>query len=144
VQTAARPTATRTRAVIAFAIMAGMLLGVVLFGLQKQSRARQAGHAAEATTATSATVAAAPPTPAPATTPDAEPTASAATTSSGVATGASSAGDAAAVGGRKARKLCKPAGGKCLSNADFCDQTCRKWTCRANAALADPYETGGK
>jgi len=43
------------------------------------------------------------------------------------------------IGGRRGRKLCKAAGQKCFSNDDCCERVCRRWTCRANAALSDPY-----
>jgi hypothetical protein len=46
------------------------------------------------------------------------------------------------VGVHRSSKLCKRTGAKCFSNDDCCDRTCRKWTCRANADLEDPY--GGR
>jgi hypothetical protein len=49
------------------------------------------------------------------------------------------AGSAGPLGKGKAAKLCKAAGQKCFSNDDCCDRTCRKWVCKANAALENPY-----
>jgi serine/threonine-protein kinase len=43
---------------------------------------------------------------------------------------------------RRGTKLCKPTGAKCLGNDDCCDRVCRRWTCRTNAAMRDPYGDG--
>jgi eukaryotic-like serine/threonine-protein kinase len=40
---------------------------------------------------------------------------------------------------RRKKKLCKPVGKKCFGNDDCCDRLCRRWVCRANKALQDPY-----
>jgi serine/threonine protein kinase len=52
---------------------------------------------------------------------------------------ASAAPSASAPLGKRQRRLCKAVGKKCFANDDCCDRTCRQWTCRANAALHDPY-----
>ncbi|APR78756.1 Putative serine/threonine-protein kinase pknH [Minicystis rosea] len=129
--------------VIAGACMVGVFVGGGLF---VWSRGRAPVHAA--TSATSAApLSSSVPAASSSAAPQASASAAAATDTSAPADTAVPADSAAAAGsaagpmmpGGRSKKLCKPAGQKCLSNDDCCDRTCRAWTCRANAALRDPY-----
>ncbi len=129
--------------VIGAAVAAGVLLGVVIFALRGKDAppAPGAPPASVQAAAPPATPSPPPPLPPPAetATASAAPSASAAeeapSASASAGEGASSPGSP----GRKPGRLCKPAGAKCFGNDDCCDRTCRKWTCRANADLSDPY-----
>jgi serine/threonine protein kinase len=139
VQTSAWPASRRRpRAMVvplATAVAAGVILGGVLFAVQRARRAPGAlppkplatSSAAPADPPTSATATAAPVACAD---PEPEPAPADGTAS-------------AAAPYRMGKKVCKQTGGKCFSNDDCCERTCRKWVCRANASLADPYG-GGK
>ncbi len=143
----ARPSGNRIRTVVIAATVAGVLLGGVVVGFQRRGRSAVAAtpsRSVEASPAGSAapvtSIAAAAPAEGALDTP---PSATAeAAPSSGAAAAASVEAPPPVVG--RPRKLCRPVGGKCLANGDCCDQMCRKWTCRANAALASPYDTDGK
>jgi len=140
------PARSRTRTVMVLATVAGVALGGLLFlGLHRQGESADGTarspveRAPAATTGTPPAAATAPPPADPAAVTPPPPGTTAASSSA-----ATSSEAPPAAGSRKARKLCKQAGGKCLGNDDCCDQTCRKWTCRANAALASPYDSDGK
>jgi eukaryotic-like serine/threonine-protein kinase len=149
VHTTAQPaTRSRTRTVLLSATIAGVLVGLGIFALQGAGHhGKAAGTAVTASPPPGA--GSSPPLPSPSLRPtaDAPEAPAASATESPSAEPASSTADAptsAPAVTHKKQKLCKQPGGKCLGNDDCCDQTCRAWICRANAALHDPYQSGGK
>jgi serine/threonine protein kinase len=131
-------------AIIAAACVAGVIAGVGIFAWSRGGKHANAvtDTAKPATTAAPSATASASAAPSATTTAtasaDTEPAASVAGADSAAAVPSAGA-DAGVVGGRRTQKLCKPAGQKCFSNDDCCERVCRQWTCRANAALRDPY-----
>ncbi len=120
----------RARNVVISATLIGVLLGAALFALQSGGSATPSSAADSA----SAAVPAAPPPATTTTTMAAQPSTSA--TSSGAVT---ASGEPMAKAAHGMGKQCKPAGAKCFAHDDCCDRICRKWVCRSNAAMQDPY-----
>ena len=112
------------------AVALGVLLGVVIFALSGKDAVAPAARS------TASAPAVVDPPPAPATAPPPAPATSTSAPEPSSTAAESSSSQASA--GRKG-PTCKPAGTKCFGNDECCDRTCRKWTCRANAALQDPY-----
>jgi serine/threonine protein kinase len=139
VQTAAPPSGRgRTRAVILAATVAGVLVGAVIFGLQRKGGR---GAAAESPAAAVSVRAASPDTSA------SSPSTSTEEPSSELPRATASAAassEATSAGAHRKPKLCKQAGAKCFSSDDCCDRSCRKFTCRANTALENPYGSDEK
>ncbi len=140
VQTSARPAGPRGRTLFVAATIAGVLIGGVIFATQRGAHAPRAGGAG-ATAHAVLSAAPIPPAPTPAAEASAEPPEEDASAAEPAPSGAGNA--SGVVGGRRGPKLCKHAGAKCFSNEDCCDRACRKWICKVNAALADPYRPEG-
>ncbi len=142
VQTSSLPAPNRTRNVVVSAAAAGVLIGAVIFGIQ-----RSHGPAPGATvgpahaTPTATAEAAAKPTPSapPSASTTAEPEPDPSTTSAAAGVTAVPSAEPVTPSGHRGQRLCKAAGSKCFSNDDCCDRACKKWICRPNAALHDPY-----
>ena len=138
----ATPARSQRTLVVIVASVIGVILAIALFpAVRNRSRAEPVAAPTTTSTITAAT-ASAPTTTAEVAAPPSDADASAdseiADAGDDGSAAASPSASAPAVSG-KLKKLCKPAGLKCFANDDCCDRVCRRWVCRANEALRDPY-----
>ena len=141
---AARPKSRLTTFVVVAASIAGVVIGLALFSRGRGAPSTET-PATSATRATSAVAGALPTASATAQPAQDAPDASDANAgdldAGDLDAGDDDAGAAAtwAPGAGRRKKLCRAAGQKCFGNDDCCDRLCRRWVCRPNKALQDPY-----
>jgi eukaryotic-like serine/threonine-protein kinase len=145
VQTAARPAGSRRALVVSLSIAgaAALILGGSIFAFVRSRH--PAGVSPVAIDAVTVPVLA----PVPATATAAPATAPAPATAAPIACAdpepgltPSDAPVSSSAAPHVGKKVCKQTGAKCFGNDDCCERTCRKWVCRANASLEDPYGKG--